>query len=790
MNSETRQRLRLEIVGLVQGVGFRPFVYRLAVDCGLSGWVANGSAGVCVEVEGESTDLRRFQLRLPLAKPALAQIESVACTPIPLQRDCSFRVRASETGTAAVPVLPPDLAPCDDCLREMSNPGNRRFKYPFINCTQCGPRFSIVERLPYDRDHTAMKHFPLCAACKSEYDDPADRRFHAEPIACPECGPQLKLQDSSGNTLAAGDQALQLAALALSDGQIVALKGVGGFQLLVDAGNTIAVKQLRTRKRRPQKPFALMYPDLTQLKKDCVTSVQEEACLIASQRPILLLKAKPGAGTRISSAVSPANPNLGVMLPSAPLHHLLLESIQRPLVATSGNLSGEPICIDNDEVVHRLGQIADLFLVHDREILRPLDDSVVRVMDGQTVLLRRARGYAPLPLPLPEASCSNRALLALGADLKNCVATSLGNTAYLSPHIGDLQDHRTLQQFEHAVADLIHLHNEAPTTLLCDRHPGYESSRWARKQWADMRGETPRKPLEVRPHIEVQHHIAHLFSCMAEHQFRGAALGICWDGTGLGEDGSLRGSDCLYWNGRGAVTRIGSLREFPLPGGEQAIREPRRTLAGLLYECLGERAFSCNILMKLFTVSELSVIRTMLERGINSPRCSSVGRMFDAVAVILGLVDSVSFEGQAAMAVEFAAGEFGTDAHYHFNIDDTTQATCSLDWAPIIMSLLEDMDRGISSACRAAAFHNTLAQMALATALRANVRDVFLSGGVFQNKRLVERTAELLRLNGFQVYSHRQVPPNDGGIALGQLYYARCMDDCLMVSEEGSALCV
>ncbi|WOX05628.1 carbamoyltransferase HypF [Microbulbifer pacificus] len=784
MNAEAQERLRLDIRGVVQGVGFRPFIYKLAMACRLNGWTANNGTGVRVEIEGSRADLRRFLETLPLEKPALAEIEYLSSTPIPLQQARGFHICTSETGTEVAAVLPPDLAPCEDCLQEISDPENRRFRYPFTNCTRCGPRFSIVERLPYDRARTAMKHFPLCAACEREYRDPGNRRFHAEPIACPDCGPALTLLDQFGNALAERDDALRQAVSAIRAGKIVALKGVGGFQLLVDAANTTAVKRLRDRKCRPHKPFALMYPDIQSLQADCVTSTEEEALLCAQQRPILLLKAKAQSQAVISPEVAPANPNLGAMLPSSPLHYLLLQSLQRPLIATSGNLSGEPICIDNAEAVQRLGKIADLFLLHDRAILRPLDDSVVRVMGGQPVLFRRARGYAPLPLPLPDTLSCDEPLLALGADLKNCVAACCGNTAYLGPYVGDLQDRSAQRQFERAIADIAHLHGLTPANLLCDRHRGYISNRWARQQWSEHGGE------KTAGALEIQHHVAHFFSCMAEHQYRGSAVGISWDGTGFGEDGSVRGSECLYWNGRDAVKRIASLRDFPLPGGESAIHDPRRILAGMLYECLGERAFSCVLLQNKFDTTELSIVRTMLKRGINTPRCSSMGRLFDAVAVILGLVDSVSFEGQAAMAVEFAAEPSASEICYPFSIEDTSQASCTLDWAPMVLALLDQEDCGLSVADRACAFHNTLAQMVQAAVHRAGERHVFLSGGVFQNKRLLENTAGLLRHNGFHVHCHSKVPPNDGGIALGQLYYARCMADCRVASDEGSAICV
>lgn len=779
MRTRNRERQRLDISGQVQGVGFRPFVYRLANRFHLSGWIENNGAGVSVEVEGKGADLRQFVQALEREKPALAEIGPVSARSIPLVRDSGFRILSSKPGITTGAVIPPDLAPCDDCLRELSDPGNRRFRYPFTNCTRCGPRLSIVERLPYDRAHTAMKDFPLCDDCTREYHDPDDRRFHAEPIACPRCGPRLMLQGQDGSSLAEGRGALGEAVSAIRAGKIVALKSVGGFQLLVDAGNTGAVKRLRDRKQRPHKPFALLYPDFDSLRADCVVSPAEEAVLRAPQRPITIVEARPQAYKHVSPAVAPGNPNLGVMLPSSPLHHLLMNMLKRPVVATSGNVAGEPICIGNDEAMQRLGRIADCFLLHDRKILRPLDDSVVRVMEGRAVLLRRARGYAPQRLTLPKTATSHPPLLALGADLKNCVASCHGDIVNMSAHIGDLQDRRTLRQFTCAIDDVALLYGQHPETVLCDLHPGYVSSRWARNEWRGKSGQAPREP------VKVQHHISHLFSCMAEHHYRDAALGVCWDGSGFGEDNSLRGSEFLHWNGRGSVRRFASLREFPLPGGEQAIRDPRRILLGLLYECLGEQAFSMEPVRRLFSPSQLSIVRTMLERDINTPRCSSMGRLFDAVAVILGLVQSVSFEGQAAMAVEYAARPSITDRHFSFSINDG-----KLDWAPMVRAMLDDTSCGITAADTAAAFHNTLSHMILAVARDAAEHRVFLTGGVFQNKRLLEGTTALLRSNGFQVLSHSKVPPNDGGIALGQIYFARCMADCAVASEEGGQLCV
>ncbi|WP_323844238.1 carbamoyltransferase HypF [Microbulbifer magnicolonia] len=770
----TTERRHLEIAGLVQGVGFRPFVYRLARDFGLCGWVSNDTRGVRLEVQGERRSILEFVQRLQTDKPAHASISSLFSEIIPLQQESDFSIRPSAAGARPSATLLPDLAPCDDCLRELFDPADRRYRYPFTNCSHCGPRFSIVERLPYDRANTSMKDFPLCAACQREYADPLDRRFHAEPNACPACGPELTLSDAQGRALARGDAALLQAVQAVDTGRIVALKSVGGFQLLVDAANAAAVSRLRQRKQRPHKPFALLYPDIESVQRDCHVSALEKSLLSMAERPIVLLSARPQARLRIARGVAPRNPDLGIMLPCSPLHYLLMAELGRPLVATSGNLSGEPICRDNREAPARLGAIADLFLWHNRPITRPLDDSVVRVIDGRETILRRARGFAPRPLALPR-TLGGGDMLAVGGDVKNAPAVARDNTVYLGPHIGDLEHCAALVAFEQAIADLKAFYQCAPQRVVCDLHPGYVSSRWARRQRARA--------------IGTQHHVAHLFSCMAEHDYVGPALGICWDGTGYGADGVIRGGEFLSWDGDGRVRHVGNLRAFPLPGGEAAIRTPRRQAAGLLYTTFGSAVFAAEYMSENFSPTERAVLARMLERRINTPLCTSGGRLFDGVAALLDPQLAVSFEGQAAMGLEFAARDSHTDRDYPFALRESGDHW-TLDWAPMIAALLGDGARGVSAAERAAVFHNTLARMMLAVAAKAGHEHVFLSGGVFQNRRLTETAARLLRHNGFRVHCHRQVPPNDGGIALGQICYAACMDACGSSMDEGGALCV
>ncbi|KUJ84756.1 carbamoyltransferase HypF [Microbulbifer flavimaris] len=783
------ERWQLDISGLVQGVGFRPHVLRLAREFGLTGWVANNSQGVQVEIQGPGATLGSFVQRIRQERPPLSRIDALQISKLSLQEEGAFSIRQSddhcERKNAAATLLP-DLAPCEACLREMTDPGDRRFQYPFTNCTHCGPRFSIVEQLPYDRANTSMKAFPMCSECEREYRDTGDRRFHAEPNACGTCGPKLQLLDRQGKSIVTGRGAITETAAAILDGAIVAMKSVGGFQLLTDATNAKAVRRLRQRKQRPAKPLALLYPDLETLRKDCRLNRLEQSLLLNQARPIVLLAARRNPGNRITAEVAPGNPNLGAMLPCSGLHHLLMAAVNTPLVATSGNLAGEPICTDNAEALERLNHIADYFLVHDRAIVRPLDDSVARVLRGQRVLLRRARGYAPLPISIAGGSAGGLHLLATGGDLKNTVAASCGEQVFVSQHIGDLQSRRSRALFEQSITDLGQYYRLKPDHILCDQHPGYASTRWATEH--------------ALPHKMIQHHVAHFFSVMAEHNYRGRALGICWDGTGYGEtEGSkvagsdlsveIRGSEFLTWDGAGKVERTGALRPFPLVGGERAIREPRRCAAGLLYTAMGTGAFGHPALRNLFLPEELRVIEQMLRRQVNTPACSSAGRLFDAVAALLGLATENTFEGQAAMAVEFSARESSRRGHFPFTME-RQEGLLRVDWQPMLVELLHELEQGVAPADIAAAFQNTLVEMIVTTATEASCKQVFLSGGVFQNRILTETAAEALEARGFVVHCHRDFPPNDGGIALGQIYYAHAMGICDRSAEEGATQCV
>ncbi|MBI2505787.1 MAG: carbamoyltransferase HypF [Candidatus Latescibacteria bacterium] len=742
-------RLRLVIHGAVQGVGFRPFVYRLAGELSLAGWVNNSPQGVVVEVEGPPGRLQEMLLRLEKEQPPLAAIHSLEPTFLDPAGYRGFEIRPSLESGAPTALVLPDIATCPDCRREIRSPSDRRFRYPFANCTNCGPRFTIIEALPYDRPHTTMKGFPLCPRCLAEYEDPADRRFHAQPIACPECGPHLELWDRQGAVLATHHQALLETARALRQGGLVALKGLGGFQFLADAHNTPALERLRQGKQREEKPFALMYPSLEQVEAHCRISAMEARLLCAPEAPIVLLRRRDDD---LSSLVAPGHPCLGIMLPYTPLHHLLIEKLDFPLVATSGNLADEPICIDEGEALARLGDIADLFLVHNRPIRRHADDSIVRLVAGRELVLRRARGYAPLPVllssPLPTA-------MAVGAHLKNTVALAVGNQVFVSQHLGDLETAPALAAFDLALSDLQQLYSARPEAVACDLHPDYLSTR--RAQGLGLRV------------VEVQHHYAHVLSCMAENHLAPPVLGVCWDGTGYGPDQMVWGGEFLLVEEKG-YRRLGHLRPFPLPGGDQAVREPRRAALGLLWALCGEEALTLDLpALRAFTPAELRVLAQMLRRGVNTPLTSSAGRLFDATASLLGLCQHNRFEGQTAMQLEFALEEEG-EVIYPVTLLAGEPAT--LDWGPMIEALLADQRAGLGPGRISARFHNGLVEGILAIARLAGQEQVALSGGCFQNQYLSERAITRLRAEGFRPHWHQRIPPNDGGISLGQLVAA------------------
>jgi hydrogenase maturation protein HypF len=760
MKPPSTARLKLAIRGAVQGVGFRPFVHRLANELHVAGWVNNSPQGVVIEAEGPRFKLENFLRRIETEKPLHSSIQSIESTWLGIAGYREFEIRKSETCGFKTALVLPDIATCPDCLWEMADPNNRRFRYPFTNCTNCGPRFSIIESLAYDRANTSMKKFTMCPQCQAEYDDPGDRRFHAQPNACPVCGPRLALWDAEGKTVFSNEEALLAAVQAIRRGQIVAVKGVGGFHLMASACSELAVLILRQRKQREEKPFAIMFPALAGVKAACEVSPLEEQMLCSTEAPIVLLKKISDQPSPIASAVAPGNPCLGVMLPSNPLHYLLLAELKSPVVATSGNLSEEPMCADEFEALKRLHGIADWFLVHDRPVVRHVDDSIMRIMLGRETMLRRARGFAPLPVPTRNDGPELPNVLAVGAHLKNSIALAVGDNVFISQHIGDLETEPAHDAFRRVIADFKKLYDATPEIVVADSHPDYLSSRFA-------------KELPVKEHREVQHHVAHVLSCIAENKTELPALGIAWDGTGLGADGTIWGGE-FFQVGEQVVTRVAHLRSFHLPGSNAAVREPRRAALGLLYEMYGTGIFRrMNLLPVLsFSDAELSLLQIMLKRSLNSPRTSSVGRLFDAVASLLNLRQLTDFEGQAAMDLEYALGDRVSARFYPMPL--TSEDACQvLDWQPMVEQIQADIRQQISPGEISAKFHNSLVEAAVQVAKHIGEPRVALSGGCFQNRYLLERTVSRLRQEKFQPFWHQRVPPNDGGIALGQVFAVR-----------------
>ncbi len=758
---QPRVRVKLALRGAVQGVGFRPFVHRLANELAVTGWVNNSPQGVFVEAESPRPTLEQFVHRLEAEKPPRSFIQSVETTwhePVGFKK---FEIRPSEISGEKIAFVLPDIATCPDCLREIGDPANRRYQYPFTNCTNCGPRFSLINALPYDRANTSMEKFVMCPACQAEYENPSDRRFHAQPNACPVCGPQLEFWNADGEIIFGGNDALLAAVNAIRRGKIIAVKGIGGFHLLADARNENVVRRLRVRKSREEKPLALMFPSLQSVKRVCDVSILEERLLTSPEAPIVLLKKYGSQQSEIANAVAPNNPNLGAMLPSNPLYHLLMAELKFPVVATSGNLSDEPLCTDELEALVRLRDIADCFLVHDRPIVRPEDDSIAQVVLNHEMILRRARGYAPLPVTL-KSQIGNRKseiILAVGAHLKNSVALAVGENVFISQHLGDLETEQATAAFRRACADLPKLYGVEPVRIAADLHPDYLSTKFAQERDKKI--------------IGVQHHVAHVLSCVTENEVELPALGVAWDGTGYGPDGTIWGGE-FFRIGKDKVKRVAHLRPFRLPGGDKAVKEPRRAALGLLYELYGEATFEMGHLPPLREMPpiEMVALKGILQRRLNSPPTSSVGRLFDAVASLVNLRHRMGFEGQPAMDLEFAVGEVEADERYDLPLVSRPPSLV-LDWSRMIHEILADVNNGISVANISAKFHNALTEAVVVVARQFGEPRVVLSGGCFQNRYLLERIVTRLRAENFQPYWQQRVPTNDGGIALGQIYAAR-----------------
>ena len=750
---------RIEVNGIVQGVGFRPFVYNLANQYDLRGEVANTAAGVSIHIQGPPEGIQAFETDLAAKCPPLAHVVEISRRAASVEPYAEFRIVKSRGQAQMSTLISPDVSICDDCLRELFDPHDRRYLYPFINCTNCGPRYTIIDDIPYDRPRTSMRHFKMCAACQAEYDDPTNRRFHAQPNACAQCGPHVSFYDNHRKLITTADP-IKTAADQIRQGRIVAVKGLGGYHLVVDALNSKAVMRLRSRKLREEKPFAIMSADLKSIRKYARVGTQEEKLLTSIQRPIVLLqKRKPNP---ISTAVAPGNKYWGVMLPYTPLHYLLLKHGFSALVMTSANLSEEPIAIDNDDAFERLADIADYFLIHNREIYLRSDDSILRHTAGQKHYIRRSRGFVPIPVFLNHAVPP---ILACGAELKNTICLTKGDQAFLSQHIGDLENMITLDFFKLTVAHLQRILKIQPEIIACDMHPDYLSTRFAREQ------------VETRI-IEVQHHHAHIVSCMAEHKLKGAVIGLAFDGTGFGPDGTIWGGEVLV-AGAKQFERVAHLATVPMPGSSAAIKEPWRMAISYLHATFGDNFRDLDLpLVKQIDRQKIKIIAEMIEKGVNCPQTSSLGRLFDAVAAIAGIRKRVNFEGQAAMELEMLA-DGRSDSIY--DIQWTSQEPIKILPQTIIRGIVQDIQNGLSIAEISVKFHQTL--IVLFTEICATIRRnrdlnrVVLSGGCFQNALLLRGLIGQLEVHDFEVYAHRQVPANDGGIALGQAMVAAAQMD-------------
>lgn len=772
------ERQRLTVTGVVQGVGFRPFVYGLALQYGLTGFVGNNSAGVFIEIEGPEAALAAFQRDLLSQAPPLAHIERVLAESVPLQGDATFTIVHSQAEASANTLISPDICLCAACLAELFDPSNRRYRYPFINCTNCGPRFTLIRDIPYDRPLTTMAAFAMCPDCRAEYENPLDRRFHAQPNACPVCGPHIwlelnqHLQAPLANSTArfrslqspTGDDALQTAQQLLAEDQIVAVKGLGGFHLACAATSDAAVQTLRQRKGRVDKPFAVMALDVEAIRQFAELSVEEEKLLTGKERPILLLRKKPG--DHLSELIAPGNPYIGVMLPYTPLHYLLLSSPtaekskaaadsqnakSKILIMTSANQSDEPIVKDNDEAHERLSGLANAFLFHNRDIHARCDDSVVRIFQGAELPLRRSRGYTPFPVKLPLVIAPT---LAVGGELKSTFCLAKADYAFMSQHIGDMENLETLTAFGQAVEHFKYIFRVQPEIIACDMHPGYLSTRWAQEHANGL------------PLAPVQHHYAHIAAVMAEHQLAGTepVIGFSFDGTGYGTDGAIWGGEVFIADYRG-FERVAHLKYTPLVGGDAAVKRPYRQALAQLWAAgvSWDERLPC---VAACSGVERGVIKRQLETGLNAVPTSSFGRLFDAVASLAGVRHVVTYEAQAAIEFEALAAP-GLAAGYNFDFDGS-----QFDAAPVVQAVAADVMAGVPTALIAAKFHQAVAhlieQVSLDLRRQTGLNRVALSGGVFQNTTLLELVTRRLRANEFTILTHRRVPPNDGGLALGQ----------------------
>jgi hydrogenase maturation protein HypF len=746
------QRKLIRVEGIVQGVGFRPFIYRIARERQLTGLVFNDSSGVQIEIEGVGSVLDDFVVALQNELPPLASVSKLAVTELPTCGQSDFRIVRSQVEVGRSAQISPDCHVCEDCLAELYDSSDRRYRYPFINCTNCGPRYSIVTDVPYDRPLTTMADFPICPACQAEYADPLSRRFHAQPNACPDCGPQLSLVNAAGAPFAKVADPLRETIRSLQAGEIVAIKGLGGYHLAVDAANDAAVQRLRNRKHRDEKPFALMSFDLARIRQYAQVTEQEERLLKSVERPIVLLPQREDQ--QLSSGIAPGNKFFGVMLPYTPLHYLLLEEFSA-LVMTSGNQSDEPIAFENGDALLRLKGIADFTLQHNRRIHIRTDDSIARLLDGEPVLYRRSRGYVPRGVKLPNEIS---VVLAVGAELKNTICLTRGDRAYLSHHIGDLKNQSVVDSMHQAITHFQELLLVKPQLIAHDLHPDYASTQVAECLAVGI------------PLLAVQHHHAHLASCLVDNGYKGPAIGVIFDGIGYGSDGQIWGGEFLIGDLQG-FERVAHLQYRPLPGGDAATKEPWRMAISYLHHAFEGDIPNVSALQQI-PERDRKLLLQMIEKRLNAPLTSSVGRLFDAVAALSGVRNQVSYEGQAALELEMLLdANAPSETGYAFALVETT-GPLQIDAAPLIRAIVADLNSAVNAARISARFHNGMAQLIVEMCQRfaadRGALPVALSGGVFQNRYLTERTAKLLRETGFNVLLHRQVPPNDGGLALGQ----------------------
>lgn len=749
-------RRQIEVSGIVQGVGFRPYVYRLANERKLAGAISNTPAGVIIEVQGPREQVEDFVIRLPREAPPLAKITGVAVADLPCNGDRDFRIVATQRGQAVRTLISPDVATCDACLREMLDPGDRRYRYPFINCTNCGPRFTIVHDIPYDRPHTSMSVFSMCPACQAEYEDPLNRRFHAQPNACWDCGPRLELWDQNGQVIQDGDPIAETIA-ALKRGLVVAIKGLGGFHLVVDATNAVAIAILRERKHRVEKPFAIMVPDLETARRFCEVDHLEEATLCSLPHPIVLLRRHQPS--TIADQVAPFNRDLGVFLPYTPLHHLIFAEGQfQALVMTSGNLSEEPIAIDNHEASERLTGVADLFLVHNRDILLRCDDSVMRVSRGKARQMRRSRGFVPVPVFLKEEFPP---LLAVGGELKNTICVTMGKHAFLSQHIGDLENIESYRFFEQAIAHLTKVLEIQPQIVAHDLHPDYFSTKWALQSGMQAVG--------------VQHHHAHIASCMAENHVEGRVIGFALDGTGYGTDGKIWGGEVLV-TGYDSFERMAHFEYVPLPGGAAAIHEPWRMAVSYLSHHFGRTFLNWQIpFIQQLDFKKTELLLEMIQKGVNSPLTSSCGRLFDAVAALVGLRHHVNYEAQAAIELEMSMDGSAPEPAYALDLI-RVEGQWIISTRRLFQEIVRDLEVNKPAAVISQRFHDGLiavfVRLANLVRQRTWLDQVCLSGGTFHNSYLLENLMARLRAEGFEVFAQSEVPAGDGGLSLGQAVVA------------------